>query len=709
VRSVQFGWATPRLGDAKVAATWRVAAAAPPPLRGLLARQWLADRTALRANYLFDDTQGAAEAFLRDPAVDPEFARLIARADPVRALVPTLATLDAGVRLDRPIFIIAAPRSGSTLLFELLAQAPGVWTQGVEGCGAIDGVVALHPSARGYESDRLTEQDATPSVVACMRAGWRFGLRDRTGRPFDEPPGGPAARLLDKTTENCLRVPLLAAANPDARFVFLHRDARQSASSLVKAWEHGGFVRFDALPGWPRQRWCFLLPPQWRALRDRPLQDVATAQWDAANQCAMHDLEALPPSCWTSVDYHELVAHPRAVVKRLCAFLDLAADTAFDDLLARAPALSTTTISPPSTLKWRSHADLDVERIEAATRVTSARLRHLRAPREAVRPAPAAAAGRRRTTLVTQDMPTARYACRLSDIAPEAAEPPGEPLLVNPTLRLQLGTGVPLGMTTSTRFRERFVDDEPIAWTRSRATLAWQPWWVERAHAALLGRLVPGRPLPPCTPDMAARLHAAGIAETAREREADEAHAVAWVPSLTAEFAAAGYCTLRNALPAAATRALGAYYRALVASGGWAAGDAQVARRHGWHNEALARFFHHQWATLVGRIAEAPVCPSYCYVSAYQQGAELDPHVDRKQCEFTVSLIVDECGGRSLDWPLWFLAGSERRAVRLGVGDAVLFRGHDLPHWRETAQEAGLALSTLLFHYVPSGFGETLS
>ena len=34
---------------------------------------------------------------------------------------------------DRPMFIVSSPRAGSSLLFETLAQAPGLWTIGGEG------------------------------------------------------------------------------------------------------------------------------------------------------------------------------------------------------------------------------------------------------------------------------------------------------------------------------------------------------------------------------------------------------------------------------------------------------------------------------------------------------------------------------------------------------------------------------------------------
>ena len=64
---------------------------------------------------------------------------------------------------DRPVFVVSSPRSGSTLLFETLAQAPGLTTIGRESHALIEGMPALNAGMRGFESNRLTAVDATPA------------------------------------------------------------------------------------------------------------------------------------------------------------------------------------------------------------------------------------------------------------------------------------------------------------------------------------------------------------------------------------------------------------------------------------------------------------------------------------------------------------------------------------------------------------------
>src|SRR5947209_1566962 len=63
--------------------------------------------------------------------------------------------------IERPIFIVSTPRSGSTLLFETLEQAPGLYTTGQESHWAIEDIPGLSPPERGWSSNRLTAEDAT--------------------------------------------------------------------------------------------------------------------------------------------------------------------------------------------------------------------------------------------------------------------------------------------------------------------------------------------------------------------------------------------------------------------------------------------------------------------------------------------------------------------------------------------------------------------
>ena len=258
-------------------------------------------------------------------------------------------------RFDRPLFIVAAPRSGSTLLFETLARAPNLYTIGSESHQLIESIPGLHPAERGFESNRLIAADATPRVLAQLYAALEAQLRDRDGR---QPPPEGALRLLEKTPKNALRIPFLAAAFPEARFIYLYRDPRENLASIIEAWRSERFITYPNLPGWPGPAWSLLLIPGWRALGGQGLGQIAAAQWEAANRQIMADLAALPADRHAVVSYANFLANPQAEAERLCRWAGLDWDQRLEGPLP----FSRHTLTPPDPDKWRQHAD-EIERL----------------------------------------------------------------------------------------------------------------------------------------------------------------------------------------------------------------------------------------------------------------------------------------------------------------------------------------------------------
>ena len=674
-----------------------VAATAPPAVVGLRARHWRIDQGTVRGRYLFDDSK-ALEAFVSDPGFDPAFGSIGNNTADLVLEEPSRGSVSSCNIFERPLFIISAPRAGSTLLYELLAQSPGVWTTDGESEGIIEGIPALHPSARAFESHRLTDIDADAETVRTLRAGFVAELRDWRGRRYLDMPGTERprrVRMIEKTPENSLRVPFICAAFPDARFVFLHRDARQNVSSILEAWHHDGFVNIPALPGWRRGRWHMLLPEGWRDLDDSVLLDVAAFQWGAANHRALEDLAAVPRDRWMSIDYDELVAVPDAVVNSVCDFAGIDVDTRLAAALTRPLPLSGTTIRPPSPIKWRSNPEFQESALHGLT-LLRARLRDL-GRISAPPPQP-------------KDPATPiRFSCFL-DAGRDPPMAASDNLIVSPSFYFQIGATVPLALVRRTRFRERFLADYPLLWVEDPATSVLYPYWVDRTHALLFRQFVAGRPPPALPEPLVARLVDAGILVTAAYLQTRRREGETVVERARPAFKEARYCILPSLIRATHVSALDRYYRERIAYGDWARGDEQVRLRHGQHNETVSRYFHHQLTDFVGRVAGEPVKPSYAYVSAYREGAVLKPHVDRKQCVFTVSVWIDSLRAPEAaaePWPLWFQTHAGKISLTQQAGDAVLFRGCELPHWRDRPPPGG-ASTTLIFHYVPRDFADVL-
>lgn len=268
-------------------------------------------------------------------------------------------------RLVRPIFIVSSPRSGSTLLFETLSRAPGLFTIGGESHGVIEGVPAFSVPARGWTSNRLDANDARPQPVERLAEVFYTALRDRDGQPAAGP-----ARMLEKTPKNALRVPFFDAAWPDSNFVFLYRDARQTIASMAEAWQSGHFRTYPRLPGWTGLPWSLLLVPGWRDLNGLPLAEVIARQWATTMDILLDDLAALAEVRVQAIDYEDFLRSPQQAIDGLAARLDIGWDT---KLGAELP-LSVTTVSKPATDKWRTIEHV-IESIWPIVEATDARAR----------------------------------------------------------------------------------------------------------------------------------------------------------------------------------------------------------------------------------------------------------------------------------------------------------------------------------------------
>lgn len=262
--------------------------------------------------------------------------------------------------LAQPVIVLSAPRSGSTLLFELMLRMRGAWSIGGESHAVFNAFPRLRAENAALDSGCLDERHADPQTCEAMRAAFLFLLRDPAGRRYLDrpPPERPSAvRLIEKTPRNALNVPFLLQLFPDARFVYLHRDPRAAVASLIEAWTVGlqtnRFSTFPDLPGWDRRTWCFLLPPGWRAMTGKSLAEIAAFQWSAANGFIVDQLAALAPGRWMTVSYASLVDEPAETLRRVAGFAGVEAGKPGNEPLSL--PLSRTALSPPHPDKWRRH------------------------------------------------------------------------------------------------------------------------------------------------------------------------------------------------------------------------------------------------------------------------------------------------------------------------------------------------------------------
>lgn len=89
--------------------------------------------------------------------------------------------------------------------------------------------------------------------------------------------------------------------------------------------------------------------------------------------------------------------------------------------------------------------------------------------------------------------------------------------------------------------------------------------------------------------------------------------------------------------------------------------------------------------------------PTYSYTRVYQKGDELKAHIDRPSCEISLTCHIATVGK---PWPIWMqVPGGEPVEYTLEPGDACVYKGCEIKHWRKPATETDINVQMML-HYV---------
>ena len=284
-------------------------------------------------------------------------------------------------------------------------------------------------------------------------------------------------------------------------------------------------------------------------------------------------------------------------------------------------------------------------------------------------------------------------------------------VFLNPQCSMLPSCQLPAELESHRHLLENFALQGTRAWVRDPATSSLQPFWLSPRLEAAVSRLRAGEPVPASFPaDARALLEGAGILTPADHAERRLAEWAEVVKKSASEFREKGYVPLGNLIHPFNLAALRRYYRHAIRRGAIRLGDEQSPRRYVAHNESVARFFHHQISNAISAIAGEAIKPSYVYLASYLSGAELKKHIDREQCEFSVTLCLDFSPEPEVaaSWPIRLDTGKGTVTVYQALGDGLVYRGTQVPHYRNVLPE-GRTSTSIFFHYVPADFSGPLN
>jgi len=283
-------------------------------------------------------------------------------------------------------------------------------------------------------------------------------------------------------------------------------------------------------------------------------------------------------------------------------------------------------------------------------------------------------------------------------------------LFLNPQCSVLSRGQLPSDLEANRHSLKNFYLDGTIAWVRDSAANSLHPFWLGPRLEAMISGLRPGEPAPPSVSEYARiLLSSAGILIPEDHAELRLAQWSEVVRQAAQQFQEQNYAPLANLIHPFNLAALRRYYRHAIRQGSIVLGDEQSSRRYVVHNESVARFFHHQLATAISAVAGQPVKPSYVYLASYLSGAELKKHIDRQQCEFSVTLCLDFSPEPKLatPWPIRLDTTEGSVTAYQALGDSLVYRGTRVPHYRDILPQ-GHTSTSIFFHYVPADFSGQL-
>lgn len=323
----------------------------------------------------------------------------------------------------------------------------------------------------------------------------------------------------------------------------------------------------------------------------------------------------------------------------------------------------------------------------------------------------------------TENVPTKPlFSCSLSEVENAANGEFFSALTVNPDFRFE-----PVNLDSfSVWIQQKHLSPyQSSVWIKTLVTEIEIGYWLDEKQAEIVSQFEAGEKLPfEIEKDLLAKLIAAEIVVSDKIIRHKEETYGQIVKEAKNDFEEKKYAVLPELLPPAQMNALRTYFREYVRNGFMPFGDLQVNRRYYQHDEPLAVFFHQHLTKVMSLVAGKEVQPSYVYAASYKEDAKLKPHVDREQCEYSFSFQVDYLPEQENHLSPWGLfvrkladgeattseefpaenqASDTNRAVYLKSGDALIYKGCELIHYRY-ALPPGHQSTSLFFHYVPVSF-----
>lgn len=129
--------------------------------------------------------------------------------------------------------------------------------------------------------------------------------------------------------------------------------------------------------------------------------------------------------------------------------------------------------------------------------------------------------------------------------------------------------------------------------------------------------------------------------------------------------------------------------------------EAQVKNAHSVYGDTLMETLIHFLQPHIENATGLKLCPTYTYYRVYRPGMDLKVHRDRPSCEISSTICFGyKYVGKTAEYR-WGMFVQPGRLICQNPGDAIIYRGCEVDHWRDSFDAGpGSYQVQAFFHFI---------
>ena len=281
----------------------------------------------------------------------------------------------------KPVIIVGAPRSGTSLLQKIIREHPGFVSVARE--SDVIWSSYTHPSRndwsqegileplRQVDIDRILSGYNNKALSAGMWSRWSksgvmanpiasklvrsiYPVADKalsTLRKRLPQPEPASRRLVDKSVHFAFWLPALEQVFPDALYIHITRNPQSCIKSMINGWQdperfNAYLIQENLNLDIAYRYWCFPMPPNWKIYATMPLEERVANQWAEIQNAIIGGLtRPKRENRYLQIKLEELSSNTKYCLCNIAKFIEIQWSDYFENIGNSLPVVNSATYS----------------------------------------------------------------------------------------------------------------------------------------------------------------------------------------------------------------------------------------------------------------------------------------------------------------------------------------------------------------------------